>query len=142
MMPPGVGRDAVGMQRPFRIFDLWKKGHVLILQYQKIINTHQGYMILDLLTSEKESQRNFCHFGPKIIENGQFWAELWYFLVSYCKICYNIYIYIYIYTYIYIYNYIYIYIYIYINILYIIYYILYIIMDIHGYPWLTMVNHG
>ena len=38
-------------------------------------------MNFDLLTSGKESPWNFCHFGPKIIENGQVGVELGYFLV-------------------------------------------------------------
>ena len=33
------------------------------------------------MTSGKESPWNVCHFGPKLIENGQFCVELWYFLV-------------------------------------------------------------
>ena len=36
----------------------------------------QVYRNLNYLTSGKESQRNSYHFGPQLIENGQFGAEL------------------------------------------------------------------
>ena len=83
------------------------------------------------MTSGKESPWNFYHFGTKIIENGQFGVELWYFLALrwiimvnhgypcltmdiHCRPCISM-----------------------VNHGY-----PWLTMDIHGYPWIYMVNHG
>ena len=80
--PPRVGRDAVGTPKVFRIFDLWKKRSYSYIKKSKKSSKLIKYKgILTFWPLEKESPWNFGHFGPKIIENGQFWVTLWYFLV-------------------------------------------------------------
>ena len=73
--PPGWGETLLGRHLFVDFCPLKKRRGILISKKQKQKKTsklikHKG--IFDLLTSGKESPRNFGHFDPKIIENEQF----------------------------------------------------------------------
>ena len=74
--PRGGGPSLFGRKNFFRNMIFEKKVIKKCQTKTRNVESHHVERNFNDFTSGKESQRNFCHFGPKIIENGLFGVEI------------------------------------------------------------------